>query len=267
MYIKEIIFGIGFYVIYNLTSIFYNRELLLNYFFILNKKYVQFQMFFDNIYKTNEYVKKTVDFFNKYMLKIKSIICNFKIEPEDSVWLSTFIYCPLKRKLLEYYTYFDVKEMHINSYVENKVKENYRLIANIYSKDKVYEKPYEDHTEHTNVMIKYFNTYLIRRKINKDKIKNITFEKCPIYFLTIEYTHPKQKESISLDIPRSMYIVGNELFTPSFILRCLNYQSKNFCFDTNYVLKLVDRDVNIIELRNNQYIELNKNNYSVENFV
>ena len=87
------------------------------------------------------------------------------------------------------------------------------------------------------------------------------FKNSSVRFLTVQYTHPLQKEQITLNIPEGMMIYGNDLFTPPFVLRCLKYQTKPFHFDLNYTIKIIDGNVNKIELTSNDFITLSENDY------
>ena len=86
-----------------------------------------------------------------------------------------------------------------------------------------------------------------------------------VSFLTVEYHHPKQTAALSLDIPREYFYVGNELFSAAFLYRYLMYQSvfTSFVFDTNYVVSIIDDEINTIQLRFGQYLELRKHDYVV----
>ena len=122
-----------------------------------------------------------------------------------------------------------------------------------------------------NITMKYFDKYIVKnihKKIHKNIHKNkstVSLKKSNIFFITVQYTNPKMKTSVTLEIPKGMYIVGNELFSPSFVLRLLNYQPCSYVFDYHYVLKIVDSNINIIELNKNQYIKLGETSYVIEN--
>jgi hypothetical protein len=54
------------------------------------------------------------------------------------------------------------------------------------------------------------------------------------------------------------FIVGNELFTPSFVLRTLEYQPKYFLFDKGYKIRIMDTECNIREITADEYILVDK---------
>jgi hypothetical protein len=88
-----------------------------------------------------------------------------------------------------------------------------------------------------------------------------TIQKSPAKFLSIEYKHPEMKNSIELTLDRSWFYTGNVLFTPTFVLRALKYQSELFFFDMDYTICIMDKDINIVELDYNKYILLTETGY------
>ena len=80
-----------------------------------------------------------------------------------------------------------------------------------------------------------------------------------VRFLSIIYSHPHMNHDIELQLPQAMYHVGNELFSPVFVLRMLEYtvgSGSNYVFDMNYTLKILDRNVKYTDLSCNEYITL-----------
>ena len=83
------------------------------------------------------------------------------------------------------------------------------------------------------------------------------------YFLSIEYEHPNMKNSISFNFDKRYLIAGNELFSPCFVLKCLNYQNEPYVFDNDYKLIFLDSDINTTTLSSNQYIRLTNTKYDI----
>jgi hypothetical protein len=98
---------------------------------------------------------------------------------------------------------------------------------------------------------------------NDKPIPNISFKRSNAKFLTIEYIHPEMKKSIELTLEYSWFYVGNELFTPTFILRALKYQPQPFFFDMNYKISIMDNDINIVEFGSNKHILLTEDGYNL----
>ena len=68
---------------------------------------------------------------------------------------------------------------------------------------------------------------------------------------------------IELVIPEGMWIVGNELFSPAFILRLLQQQSSYYVFDMKYKLNIMDHEIQTITLSSETSIFLDKYSYEV----
>lgn len=85
-----------------------------------------------------------------------------------------------------------------------------------------------------------------------------------VEFVYIEYNHPKMANALELNIPRGICMVGNELFTPAFILRLLQHQGDYYYFDMNYILKIVDSSIVEITLESNQYIVMKSDEYIIQ---
>lgn len=102
--------------------------------------------------------------------------------------------------------------------------------------------------------------YLVRRGPFSTE-KPFSNKKGPVKFLSIEYSHPEMIEPIELVFNSSWFIVGNELFTPSFVLRALEYQSKSYSFDEQYKIQIMDNNFDILNLAADTYIEITDEGY------
>jgi len=165
------------------------------------------------------------------------------IEPMDSNhWLC-------ESQLIPSSTSFVLKEEYyisLNSYFESTEKENalitYSLPMNFNDTEKVYR------------IIR--NQRFSFSKLQEPKLSSVSF-------LDIQYNHPDMKESLILIIPREWCCIGNELFSPEFILRMLYYQTLPFVFDMRYTLDIMDSDLNMFQLYSNQWMILKDTNYEI----
>lgn len=93
---------------------------------------------------------------------------------------------------------------------------------------------------------------------------NLLREESNVYFLTVQYFQNSDDDiPITLDIPKTMYLVDNELLTPTFIYRCLKYQGYAFKFNMLYKIKIIDNQIKMIQLDYTKYIVLKKNDYVI----
>jgi hypothetical protein len=90
-------------------------------------------------------------------------------------------------------------------------------------------------------------------------------ESSTVHFLSAEYFAKKESAPIVLQIPKTMYISNNELFSPGFVRRALEYQNDPFEFNANYIIKIMDSNLNQFELDQTKYIRLGESEYSIEN--
>jgi hypothetical protein len=87
--------------------------------------------------------------------------------------------------------------------------------------------------------------------------------KSDIVFTYVEYIHPNMRNTIELNIPDEFWIVGNELFTPAFVLRMLEHQCEKYIFDLKYKLHIVDQNIHDLFLNSDNYILVEKKEYSI----
>ena len=208
-------------------------------------------------YFKNSYIKYTVDL----LLHIQNtiyIICSFRaIEPNINDWYSI--------SSLHHYKNYRLQEI----YKFNSKKYLYNLFYN-YSLYKTVN--YIEVDDCLFIIKNKFAQYIVKNtKANNfnEQITlpstNIIFDKSNVFFLTIQYfqNNDMNEIPITLDIPKTMYIVDNELLSPTFIYRCLKYQGYSSKFNMSYKIKLIDHEINMIELNYSQYIILKKNNYVI----
>jgi len=91
---------------------------------------------------------------------------------------------------------------------------------------------------------------------NHESMHNIPMTETTYHLLSVEYCHPSMKDSITLKIPRSMMLIGNQLLSRAFVRRCLEYQSEYYVFDEHYTIQVMDAEIQQYSLNSNQYIQL-----------
>lgn len=200
---------------------------------ILRESVKRISVFMNHIIDHNEYLKEAV-----YRIKhTYSFMTGQRMEPLSTPWFYMY-------SLNEEYSLVEKKsELFILEDMEKYILEMASCI------------PIENVSP--LIVIKGSNDmYCVRRgPFYSDKLPFIT-QKSNSRFLSVEYTHPNMNESIELEFTDNWYVVGNELFTPSFVLRALEYQSKPFYFDENYTVKVLDHEINIREFGADMFVEL-----------
>ena len=112
----------------------------------------------------------------------------------------------------------------------------------------------------TIIVMKTDNAYTVRLcKLGNDvggndNTPNLDIVESSYGLLSATYSNPKMSEQIMLNIPKEMYLVGNQLFSPAFVYRLLAYQNKQFEFDLNYTIHLIDNNINQFQLNSREYL-------------
>ena len=103
---------------------------------------------------------------------------------------------------------------------------------------------------------------IVSRIFRPDKSDyGVEFTKARKHFLSVEYTHPDMTERIVIDLDPAVYLVGNEILSSRFVLRCLQYQSEEYVFDDRYVLDIMDSKIRMLTLTSGEYILIGNTEY------
>ena len=224
-----------------------------------------------NLYATNEIIKIITD--KSYMTYLQSycFLIGQKMEPESVPWISSlWLESHPERvtqtiQLKESYTHnftniitadlfgLSDRAQYANQYfskVSTELKEGQLNSLVIFKTEAI--GPLEQIDDH----------YIVRR--GGFAYDNLSFERTNAKFLSVEYTHPDLSVPIELKIDKAWLFVGNELFTPTFVLRMLDYQPVMYFFDEDYVMKIMDNNCRILTLKWNDYIVITKDGYEIK---
>ena len=249
--VKQVIKTVDYLKNYN-----YN-DLLLNAFLLYCKIVFLIQTKSKKIYNDYPFIKQSV---NSICYSIKCIQCfilNSRIEPLNSNWIS------IASLNLSYYdsnvyyyndTYFFLLPENEND-VFNQLKQWHDITKNIV----FIEANIVECLIVMNVDNKYI--YKICNKNNYELTNNHNFEISRVRFLTVEYI--TKNKIIALELDKNIYYVGNDILSSVFIKRLLEYQVNSYSFDMDYTLKIIDNNIDTFVLKNNEYILLEKNGYSI----
>ncbi len=105
-----------------------------------------------------------------------------------------------------------------------------------------------------------FNSRLYDRRSGWNVFSNSLVD---AYFTNVEYKSEKLEKSIVLKIPEGDYLDRNEILSVCYIFRLLRHMDIEIFFDINYKLVITDYDQKTFEIKNNNYILLNYNCYTV----
>jgi hypothetical protein len=228
--------------------------------------YTQCSLLIKRVCSSNPFFETAVNAMNHIFVVFHKTIFNYKIEPNTTltgkkinVWINKIWY---SNEFEETYDFIDD-----SAPIQDTTPMPY--VVKYY--DTVNDNRYMGHRNYLMIM-KLYDTYKVHVNLSTKKTDSHEDKNAPfctpshVSFLTIQYIHPNQPQPVSIVLPKGMYTVGNQLFSSVFILRCLKYQTQPFYFDENYRLKIIDSDINMIELTNDQYIIIDKNTYTIHSF-
>ena len=67
-----------------------------------------------------------------------------------------------------------------------------------------------------------------------------------------------------MDVDANHMYVNNELFSRGFVTRYVKYNNIDINFTNDYIINIMDNDINMITLKSNQYLVINKTDYVVK---
>lgn len=226
------------------------------------------EMMFGHLYNTYPFVRDCSDRI-VYAINFASAKAKgYAIEPYGNNWISISTIEETNKQLLlgDQYVYSD-KYHFINP------ESNTSLAVNDFYKQcmdhtcEIAKSRCKVNVLETLVTMKVFDKYLHAAYFNVDNAVQSDYVLPTVagrrQFLSVEYTHPHMKSGIVIDIPDNMYCNTSCILTPAFIQRYLSHQDKLYFFDMNYVLKLMDTNINSFTMKSNQYIKLTDRSYSV----
>jgi len=231
---------------------------------IMNNVNQKYKQLYDNNYVAKTIIDHTIYVFDY----IYSFFIRKKIEPFSSNWISTYI----------------LSKRDKNRYVgeEYTLLESYDFMTNPYQSfndSMICELNFNETCDAVDSIVLNSTSYiegLVKMKIGGQYVYRIfdnnngLFKefKMPLLpsnasFLSIEYTHPLMKNSIVINLNKSVYFVNNQILSPTFIKMYLEYQSELYHFDMDYVLKVMDNNINSFELKFDKSVLLTENGYLI----
>ena len=216
-------------------------------------------IYFHHIYETNPKIKKMVDLTVYFFRYVYSAICNQKIEPMKTNWICTSVLMKRNINLVGEELYFNdtYEYMNTNEFMDPLNESCGDISSIVASTDNILEGM---------VTMKMGDQYINRIFFNKNEAKVET--ELPLVpskhrFISVKYSHPNMDEPIFIDIDTQYYYAYNELFSPVFVKRYLEYQPLEYEFDMNYELEIMDNDLNMITMDSTQKMVLNDSGYVV----
>uniref|UniRef100_A0A6C0LNN7 Uncharacterized protein n=1 Tax=viral metagenome TaxID=1070528 RepID=A0A6C0LNN7_9ZZZZ len=206
-----------------------------------------------------------------FMKCLHASILSYRIEPLEPEWISvSCIYQTELDKATLNYSYnenyeefpvFDTNEKASSIKTDSRLK---IFTQWFYTTQHVMKQ--EKMLEECLLTMKSDNKYIYKICNRENEcFTDLPNELSKIKFLNIEYSHPENNSSITIQLDRNAYLVGNEILSSAFVKRQLEYMNSSKNFDMTYVLKIMDNNLNNFELKSDEYIVLDKMEYKVMN--
>lgn len=253
----------------DIENIYDRANLFLSYIGIklllfLNLMRTYFEINYNSLYKSNNTFHRTIDMLNNGFYSLNKFAYPYYIDPPYSY----FKICYNDDRYREVY-------LNSDSLLYNTVtKDVIGVLINMYKDFFTLMKPFIRKNNVDYLALLHFKNitddFIISRVIDSKTIENHKHDNIcnPLptrnFFLSIEYKHPYMNKIIPITIDTKYLMSGNELFSPCFILKCLNYQSEPYIFDTDYSIIILDSELKNITLKHNQYIRLFDKKYEIK---
>ena len=206
----------------------------------------------DNIYRWNKY--------------IHCYITNTKIEPPDKYWISTWYIMKNDYDSPVFLT----KETYCYPITNNLNSDIIDDIMNTYFKNTYFNCLYQLYNSpNIHEFLIIIKTNNVKRVVvcNIQNKNNLLLEArnniSDVRFLTVQYTHPKMKYTINIKLPDDFFICNNELLSKTFVKMWLEHQSEKYHYDMDYLIKIIDYNINQFDIKSNQSIVIYKNKYVI----
>lgn len=221
------------------------------------KIFLLYSIFLANI-KRKYNDNRIISYITEYLRRLYKSMHNIKTEPEKLPWINVFMMNG-DEEMLNDYSYIIPDNLQ-------GLAEKYKNFVEEYVDEDFIDLIEDDHMDVFFTM-KTDQMYIcnIYNEYVNDDIK-LTAYKSSVSFISIEYTHPAMSEPIQIELDEKWYYDGNEILSKLFIQRYLMHQCLPYIFTDDYLVNIIDSDVNQITLNKNQYILLKPDEYKIVTF-
>ena len=190
---------------------------------------------------------------------------NENIEPYHKYWIST-------NYLMQHEFHDDADVTNIDNYnyvYDNNTKSYpYTFIHNINTCCTLLSTISFNSLYKENLLYaKYNNIYISRIQHKGDRInkfQSIEDFNTPSCVRLLSVTLKVNNKKINMDVDINHMYVNNELFSRGFVTRYIKYNNIDINCTGDYIINIMDNDINMITLKSNQYLVINKRDYVVK---
>jgi len=234
---------------YFITLFFYLFIGVCNIYHLSKEKWIE-------LYDYNPAFKQCITLIQKTIRRTYFFLKNKKLEPEEETWVCN---CGILRNPST--NQFDLQ--YVENYVFTKECPNKHLSTLIRESPERLAEMIQPIVIFKNKSCEKTIRYIVRMDGN---YAPVVYIKSSAKFFAIEYSHPSMNYTIELKLAPEWFMQGNELFSPTFILRLLEYQDQSFIFDESYTLRVIDSNCEIFEINSKNYLVLTQTAYEIKPF-
>lgn len=220
----------------------------------------EYYAFFYTRYSFFKFAADCTTYGSKYIM---ANLINQKIEPYNSNWISTAVLSErnASRFFGERYKLLEIYEF-MNNVTNELIVENFSN----FSESAITLMQSNGEYIETMITMKLNDCYI--QRVISEKSTNYNPVVYPVTasnvkFLTVEYTHPIMQNSIFIELDRKYFYEKNDILSPLFVKRYLDYQAYIYYFDMDYKINILDSNITMLSLFSNQYVTLGVDDYEI----
>ena len=235
-------------------------RVVLEWVFAYNRAKIKTHIYFREVRKTYPAVNMIcgiVETVSRWISRGVKWLLHRRVEPDCDSWISRYSYNPKDNTTNEAFRKF-----------RNQSLTEWPLV----DFQEVFQTEYRGalssaNPEYSNLIVARVLPELtrIKRFETADAGKDlIVVKRANVSFLSVEYCFDRQN-SVTIDIPKTHYVVGNELLSDAYVIRHLEHLPVylQWTFDGKYQLKIIDENLNTVVLNETQWVLLTEDDYVV----
>lgn len=98
-----------------------------------------------------------------------------------------------------------------------------------------------------------------RLEIEPDEL----FQPSRVKFISIDLVFPYKETSYVIDLDKSVYLIHNEILSYGFLARYLDHHYGKGLMDDEYLLNIMDNNMDTVQLKTRDYIVLDRSSYNI----
>jgi len=220
-----------------------------------------------SVYVCHPYVTYSVDICSYGYKWTIATYCNHRIEPFHPIWITQNHLLMLgveqpayTLQNLESYTFI---------YDDNALSSMYTFIRKFNASAFALSKIQLNCMHNEKLLYARFNEISVVRVQSGELVQLNTFDDftrpSKVAFLSVTLTLNRKKYNI--DVEKSWMYVNNELFSKTFLKRYFDYHNVDIRFTNEYVVDIMDSNINMFKLKPGDYIVLNQKDYAIKQYV